>query len=344
MSDICSKMQSNVINCNYANQLVGEHAKFTPILDKSLAVMRIILTVMLLFFAYMGEVKAQEEAGLVEVGQWQLGLTLGVGHRAAVVTGEDSQSTFVLPSVQYYGERVFFDNGTLGYTLLEQESLVLSLITEFNPMAAWFYRDHPDNWFSQQAFSDSTIDSVQMDLGGKVTEGTPVDADNLDPTGPEFSDDVREEVDIPLTQLEKPSWSVDAGAQLNWFFNRKSGLGVQYFFDASLLHKGQRLELNWFYRDRLESGYQWQFELGTSYLDKAASDYYFGVRRGQHKLYQAGASFIPYASATLIKNLNANWSLIGHLYYQGLSDEISNSPKINTSTRLTYMLGVRYGF
>jgi outer membrane protein len=279
--------------------------------------------------------------GLVEIDQWQVGLALGVGRRSAVVYGELDQQLFVLPDIQYYGHSFYFDNGTLGYTVYDKPNYAFSLVTEFNPIAAWFYRDHPSNWFDQQAFSSA--DQAPSDLGLSDSESESPSADQPEPVGPSFDND-RGSVDIPLASIDKPGWSLDAGMQLNWFFSRRHGVNVQWFTDVSGLHAGQRLELGWHFQDALTDALRWQVNAGGVWLSNAASDYYFGVRRNNTQYYEASAAWIPQFSVSLTHTLSANWSLFAYGQWQRLGSTISESPKMTESHRSTVLLGAKYVF
>ena len=81
------------------------------------------------------------------MNNWDLGVAIGWGQKSNPLKDFDDIPLFFIPTVAYYGEHWFFDNGNLGYTLAEQESFTFNLVTSYSLDRAYFYRWDPSNIF-----------------------------------------------------------------------------------------------------------------------------------------------------------------------------------------------------
>ena len=64
----------------------------------------------------------------VPVGGWNFSLSLGAGVRTNPVVHESDIPLVVIPQISYYGKHFFLDNLDGGVTLLDTDSMTLSLI------------------------------------------------------------------------------------------------------------------------------------------------------------------------------------------------------------------------
>lgn len=79
-----------------------------------------------------------EERECIPVGEWDLGLALGYGQKSNPLRHQDDIPLYVIPSIAYYGENWFFDNGNLGLTLAESENYTINLVTALQQRAGFF--------------------------------------------------------------------------------------------------------------------------------------------------------------------------------------------------------------
>lgn len=286
---------------------------------------------------------------LVAVGQWQISAALGYGQRSNVLLGEDDFDIYLIPSIKYYGESFFFENGTLGFTLNENANQAWSVVAELNPYVAQFYDSHLDNFFAIDNLNGNSLAEVP-------TLGTSSDFTEDLSEGPLQPADGPEREYIQQITLNKPDWSVDLGIQHNWFFDNGTSLISQLFTDVSSEHQGHRFE--WLFsgsfstdssQERRVIG-QWHgmWQLGVSIMDDKSSQYYFGIDERHTDIkdiyYQTDWAFNPLASITLFYPLNENMRLVGFAKYQHLDDTIYQSPKVNEHGISTFYFGVAYDF
>ncbi len=69
-----------------------------------------------------------DDGSCVEVGSWIVSLAVGLGERTNPIVDGDDIPMVLLPTVQYYGKRFFWDSDTVGFTMLETERHMLNAI------------------------------------------------------------------------------------------------------------------------------------------------------------------------------------------------------------------------
>ncbi len=100
---------------------------------------------------------------------WQLAIALGQGQRSnPLVGGENIDINYVI-DFSWYGERFFFDNGDLGYTLWGTHNLSINTLVTLNNERNYY------NYLTGQQFGlDSIIDNgFGMISGGSIASGLP---------------------------------------------------------------------------------------------------------------------------------------------------------------------------
>ena len=282
-----------------------------------------------------------------EIGEWSLGLNFGLGKRSTFILNQEDLNFYILPDFHYYGEKLFFDNGTLGYTLYERQNYAFSAITELNPYG--FY-------FDQSAFGESfdrlyvlQAENANIQSSDRVTSSDQfiVDeslADLGSVLGPTSDGEYLVDRDA-LTKIHKPGFSLDAGLQLNWFFQQQQ-VTVKLVTDVSSEHKGSRARINWVRSNKFgDLGMQWG--IGFDWLDKATSSYYFAVNTSSTKTAlskRLSDTINPFISLTTSYPLATNLFLVAHLKYLKLDSEISKSPIVNANHSVTQFMGLNYKF
>src|SRR5215469_3780454 len=83
----------------------------------------------------------------VPVGGWNFSLALGAGVRTNPVVHESDIPLVVIPQISYYGKYLFLDNLDAGVTLLDTDSMTLSLLASPGYDRVFFYRSDPQNIF-----------------------------------------------------------------------------------------------------------------------------------------------------------------------------------------------------
>lgn len=281
-------------------------------------------------------------AGQVSINNWSIGVNVGFGQRTSFITGQDDLAIYLLPDIQYYGEQVFFDNGTLGYTLTESEQVSWSLITELNPYGLYFERSALGESFNPLFLVSNNDEPQSFDSGRDI--GLTAEPPELSiATSPTLA-----ERDGAMSyHWPKPSLSLDAGLQLNWFINQTQSITAKVVKDINSKHSGLRAKVTW---SKLVQWQQLQLvsAIGAEYLDAKASNYYFALTpqdaEFKTQTYQMGGSINPFISLSLSRPINDSLKLVSHIKYMKLASGISDSPVTDRSYTATYFLGLNYQF
>lgn len=282
------------------------------------------------------------------VGAWSLGVNVGVGQRSAFIIGQDDLDIYLLPDFHYYGERLFFDNGTLGYTFHEQEEFAFSLIAEINPYGLYFEQSAFGESFNTlylSKFSGISGEATEGDsegLNGVITT-TPGNPTSPSTSGPGFGHNANTD----SYNLPKPDLSADIGFLANWFLTNNQDISIKLVRDISSKHSGVRAKFNWSFKHQI-SQIKLRTNIGFDWLDTDSSNYYFGLSpentNFQTSHYETKSSINPFISISATMPLTPNMSLIAHLKYLKLDSAISASPLTSQGYTVTQFAGIHYKF
>ncbi|MBB6091209.1 outer membrane protein [Povalibacter uvarum] len=147
--------------------------------------------------------------------------------------------------------------------------------------------------------------------------------------------------------LEKRHSTVDvgleSGAQGPW-----GSLNLQFLTDAMNHHDGFEIDLTYAYELKVTERLSLSPSLGISYYDEKLADYYFGVRpsevRTSRAEYHPGKSGVATVGLMTIYALTDHWMLVGVVEEMVLSDELADSPLVETDSSTTALVGVLYRF
>lgn len=260
----------------------------------------------------------------IEIGKWQFGLALGYGERSNPIRDYDDIPIYLAPTLAYYGEKWFFDNGNLGYTLAEKEHFSLNLSTSFSSDSAYFYRWDPSNIFisgnSQLTSPSSGFPSRRVPLG---TESEPV-----------------------FNELEDRKFTLLGGAEA-FIYTPVGIINIAVAHDLFDVHSGMEGKLKWLYNLTLDD---WIIELSATanWKSKEIIDYYYGVRFSENEYwsehYQASSGTNLGLELTTQYMMNEHWELLFLVRYTDLADAITASPLVNEDHSSTYFIGAAYRF
>ena len=90
--------------------------------------MKYYLLLLLLFSQFCAADCEQASDSCAAVGEWKFSLSVGAGVYTNPLHGGDNIPLILIPKISYYGEQVFFENNTLGYTLRYDVFIILSLL------------------------------------------------------------------------------------------------------------------------------------------------------------------------------------------------------------------------
>ncbi|WP_233079758.1 MipA/OmpV family protein [Rheinheimera soli] len=277
--------------------------------------------VLLCFFASSAALAcATDEKFCVESEKLQLSVALGAGQRSNPLYDGDSFPMLILPDFSYYADSWFIDNGTLGYSLQQNDQFAASIVMRLNSEKGYFQR-----WFAGNVISMNTSGLV---LPPEIDTGTE-----------------KSMAAVSIEHVKKRPTAVDAGVQFNWFGEQWQGR-LNLWQDISSKYEGQNASLSW-------SGF-WpfaggQFDLSTTLYWKSAKliDTYYGVDEDELyylQRYQGRASWQPELRLGWQKALDTRWSLLTFYRYLHLDDAMTDSPLVQDDSVQTWFVGVSYRF
>lgn len=258
--------------------------------------------------------KESQETGSLEyqkTGEWQFAISVGYGQVESIIANVDDYDLYLLPSIRYYGENLFLDNTTIGYTLFENPDLYIDLVGRLNDDGIYFKLDD---------FGVFTALGIQP----------PLRDPRIQP----------EDVERDISYL--------AGVAVNYSigdFDIRSG----YFQDVTDVHNGYEVDLSVSYGLMITD--KWSLGVRGSAIHKSKKllNYYYGTRPEEALLpafsYQPNSSGTNYAfSLDSEYIINDSWSWQLNYRRNFLAHEITDSEIISTDEPDTYFLGIKYRF
>jgi len=261
------------------------------------------------------------------VGEWKFSLAVGAGVYTNPLHGGGDIPLVLIPQISYYGEKIFFENNTLGYSFFENNQLTISAITQLNHEKAYFTRWHPQNILIESVSSGDVI---------TPSEGDPVDEDKY--------------VEIDIKDVSNRRWAIDAGIQFNWFINQTTDLQVQILHDVNNVYNGfnGQIELTRLMKIKQLPNTVMSFSVGTNVKSKNLVDYYYGISPTTDTPvdsdYQGKLSLTPYFRLVLAHQLSERWRAKLNLKRIYLDDAMTNSPLVKDDYINTIFAGVSYDF
>ncbi|WP_162131387.1 MipA/OmpV family protein [Gayadomonas joobiniege] len=290
----------------------------------------------------LGELNAAEK---VEVGQWNFSLSGGYGKLSNPLSQADDFTLYLVPSAYYYGENWYFDNGDLGYTVLQQTNYSVSIISQLNAEYAHFADWHPNNFFLSTAQSNLSFSEADS------SPNSPPDAnDDLQywqKSPDEIESDETHKSVINWRDLSSRRLAIDVGIQGHWFISSQQSIRMRLMHDINSVYDG--------FHASLEYKHQWRFKklmlsahLGWLWKSRDLANYYYGVSdkdtKTQALWYQPGQLNLPYARLSAAYPLTEAWKMLAFYQYQKLDNTLTASPMIADDARTIRFIGLNYAF
>lgn len=252
----------------------------------------------------------------IAVGEWQWSVAAGYGYMENPRAKAENVTTYLLPSVQYYGERFYLDNFTLGYSLYEGQHWLIDLQTRLNEDGFFFELDGLDNLLVSDIFSSR-----------------PVKNDNPFQKQPDYSDIKRH-----ISYL--------AGLNISWV-SAGTEVSLGYFQDISGVHHGAETQLRLRQRFPLHWGVL-GIEFGVTHKNDKLVEYYYRLSPTEMANYRVrqdvGASINGHVKLVLNVPLTERWFVTGLVEYNQLGSGINRSLLIDKSAYWSAFTGVGYVF
>ena len=237
---------------------------------------------------------------------WRISLALGYGERSNPLVMADDIPIVVDVDIAWFGERWFFDNGDLGFTLFDHDLVTVNAIGRFNSDRVFFGK------------TDTDFVSV---LGPDGITSAPIRVPDRDYA-----------FELGLELLADGSWGYVQAAVHGDVSSTHDGyeLYANYGYDF----RRQRWLLS------PSFGLSWKSSNLNDYywgIREHESNPLFPT-------YVAGSGLNQHARLFASYRLDTNWALVFVAEYERLSSEASASPIVSENHVTGLFAGVRYGF
>lgn len=263
----------------------------------------------LLMILALFAVAAHAKDNQIDVNTWHLAVGVGLGKASNPLHGGDDIPLVVLPDIAYYGERFYFDNGQVGYSLSQDSHYSLSMISELNPEKRFFVFWHPSNFFLPMALNSET----------KIAES------------------------VTVNQVKKRRWALDAGLEYQYFSDNFT-LKLNWLFDISGVYNDDRAAIE--FEGQSEFGsIIISPAIGLHYQSQGLNQYYYGVEQQSlfYDGYRSGSSLSPYFKLQLTWPLTQSSALFIKTSYDDYSS-LRRSPLFKENAAMSFFVGMKYIF
>lgn len=240
--------------------------------------------------------------------RWRLGAAIGYGLRTNPLIQSDDIPIVVDLDIAWFGDHLFFDNGDLGLTIVDNKLVTTSLVARVNSDRVFFGK------------TDTKF--INIDIAGE-------------PLAQEFEFSVPDRdyaVELGIEALSDGDWGqLQFGA----------------FHDVSSTHDGYEIYLDYRYGWRSQRWY-FEPSIGASFKSSALNDYYWGVRDDEANPalppYDADSGINSHARLMLSYQLSRQWSVSLVTEYERLNSEAAASPLVDEQDVFGYFAGFGFRF
>ncbi|WP_371186200.1 MipA/OmpV family protein [Thalassotalea maritima] len=254
--------------------------------------------------------KIQAQANDVPVNQWQFAMSFGYGSIETPIANHQNLDIYILPNISYYGERFFIDNTTLGYALYEQGPWFVDVVGKLNEDGLYFKFDNV-----------GALAAVGLDFG-RGWSGFDIASVERDVS---YLAGIAVNYETPLIQTS-----------------------VRFYQDISSVHNGSELEVS---AAKYVNIADWLLtgEVSITHKSHELLSYYYQLARNESVMMIG--TYTPLHSGTNINaKFVADYRLTEQLSFSfsyrqtWLTDEITNSPIVDTDSIAMFFSGVTYTF
>jgi len=252
--------------------------------------------------AVRGDDAADKDRG----SRWDIGIAFGHGERTNPLIQSDDIDILVDIDIAWFGERWFFDNGDVGYTLRDSDRYTLNIIGRVNSDRVFFSKTDTEN-VSIFSFGTATVAQIEVP-----------DRDYAFEVGAEL--------------LTDGDWGYLQLAAHHDVSDRHHGFEV-YASYGRPIRRGR-----WYFEPSF--GFAWKSaDLNDYYWGVRPEE--AGVFLPE---YRAGSGFNTHARFVTSYMLTGNWSLLLAAEQERLSSEAAASPLVAERTVRSGFVGIRYRF
>lgn len=250
----------------------------------------------------------------IAAGDFDFKIALGYGQLITPIATTDNAELYLLPSLSWYGERLYFEDGMFGFALHEQSEQQFDavLYPGADGLLHWYSRDNP------------------LAPGGAIPAPMPVN--------PPFEVRGVEKRDIAwhggfrfAQQFADAYWHATIGK------------------DVSGVHHGWNLTLAAGHDAIVAAGaFALGAELGLTYRSKKLVEYYYDNRPDEvlpfDYEYDAEGDYSFQLQLRASYQLGQDWSVIARYGQHWLGNSVKASPLIDRRDTIIWFTGLQYGF
>jgi MipA family protein len=238
--------------------------------------------------------------------RWAIGIALGYGERSNPLVQSEDIDILVDIDVAWYGERWFFDNGDVGFTMHDGRNLTLNMIGRINSDRVFFSKTDTE-YVSLFGFGGQSVERIEIP-----------DRDYAFEVGVELLSDG----DWGHLQLAAHHDASDrhGGYEVFASYGRRVRRG-RWFIEPSF---------GFAWKSRALNDYYWGVRLHESSTLLPA--------------YDAGSGFNTHARFVASYQLDRHWTFIVATEHERLSDEAARSPIVAERSVQSGFAGFRYSF
>ncbi|MCL2912761.1 MipA/OmpV family protein [Shewanella corallii] len=258
--------------------------------------------------------------------QWQFAVAVGWGEKSNPLFDYDDIPVYVLPSVAWYGERAFFDNGAIGYTLWDGYDYSINLIGGFGDDAGWFNRWDPSNLF----------------IGG-LSGGSPAPATDM---STKFSRTPASSETEPSYNLKDRKLTYMGGGEVNWYTSMGNWRAL-IMQDILNVHNGQIAMLSWYNYWQIMK-LRVDLTLSLNWKSSQLVDYYYGISADEASwgspTYDGRGTFSPTIELDFSYPITKKLELLLLGRYTRFGAGIADSPLLKEDNSFGVFFGAAYRF
>jgi len=253
---------------------------------------------------------------------WRLGAGLGYGNRSNPLIQSDDIPVIVDLDVAWFGKRWFFDNGDIGFTLVDRPRFTTSVVAQLNSDRVFFGKTNTRYVnFAYSGYGRAETPLVDPEDGAVVTGPVEVVIPDRDYA-----------IELGFETLVDGDWGAAT---------------LRAFHDVSGTHGGYELSAD--VSRRWTAGrVSFSPSLGVAYKSARMNDYYWGVNADESSpalpAYEAGGGFAFEGGLQANYYLSRQLRLAVSINYERLAREVAASPLAEDDYVLAYFSGLAWTF
>jgi outer membrane protein len=254
---------------------------------------------------------------------WRLGLALGFGERSNPLIQSDDIPVVVDIDIAWFGKRWFFDNGDLGFSVIENDRFTTNLVARVNSDRAFFSKTNTRYVTLRAMAGGAEAPALNADTGNYLT---PEEALARKPPKRDYA------IEAGFETLVDGEWGAAT---------------LRAFHDVSGTHDGYEVSANYSYR-HTRGRLSLSPSVGLTWKSDALSDYYWGVRQEEASWvldpYRARAGLSWEAGMRMSYYLTKHARIALAANYERLQHSVERSPIVEEPYVVGYFAGVAWNF